>query len=356
MLLESSSLNDIDMTSIGNAAGGAGGVSTTSGGNGRPHSKSSDDTQNATVNTNFPPPKTDKPRPHVCATCTRSFARLEHLKRHERSHTKEKPFECPECSRCFARRDLLLRHQQKLHLTSTPTSRQRGRRESASSTTASGSVRVGKKSANNASNVVGSMRPRANTISHVDNATLGMIAAANSSAARHNAMELNLGHIQQQSVNGLPGVGGYHFRGMSTAAGHHGNPHVLPKLDTNNFNVDVGSSLRTAPPYACHAEDSNMDDVWYGQGNTINPAQLHFSHSPQSLNFDSTGSPYHQTFSGMPQAQATIDENGTFTWLNGFENQLSFDSLNEQAMDGSSPSAISTGSRSGLSELMLDGS
>lgn len=59
--------------------------------------------------------KTDKPRPHVCGTCTRSFARLEHLKRHERSHTKEKPFQCPVCERCFARRDLLLRHKQKLH-------------------------------------------------------------------------------------------------------------------------------------------------------------------------------------------------------------------------------------------------
>lgn len=35
MLLESSSLNDIDMTSLGNAVGGAGGVSTTSGGNGK---------------------------------------------------------------------------------------------------------------------------------------------------------------------------------------------------------------------------------------------------------------------------------------------------------------------------------
>lgn len=59
--------------------------------------------------------KTDKPRPHVCTICTRSFARLEHLKRHERSHTKEKPFQCPVCERCFARRDLLLRHRQKLH-------------------------------------------------------------------------------------------------------------------------------------------------------------------------------------------------------------------------------------------------
>ncbi|CCE72673.1 Piso0_000263 [Millerozyma farinosa CBS 7064] len=59
--------------------------------------------------------KTDKPRPHICSICTRAFARLEHLKRHERSHTNEKPFQCVACGRCFARRDLVLRHQQKLH-------------------------------------------------------------------------------------------------------------------------------------------------------------------------------------------------------------------------------------------------
>lgn len=59
--------------------------------------------------------KTDKPRPHICSICTRAFARLEHLKRHERSHTNEKPFQCAACGRCFARRDLVLRHQQKLH-------------------------------------------------------------------------------------------------------------------------------------------------------------------------------------------------------------------------------------------------
>lgn len=56
----------------------------------------------------------------MCAICTRGFARLEHLKRHERSHTNEKPFQCAACGRCFARRDLVLRHQQKLHLHINP--------------------------------------------------------------------------------------------------------------------------------------------------------------------------------------------------------------------------------------------
>lgn len=56
-----------------------------------------------------------KPRLFVCNTCTRAFARLEHLRRHERSHTNEKPFTCGVCQRKFSRRDLLLRHAQKLH-------------------------------------------------------------------------------------------------------------------------------------------------------------------------------------------------------------------------------------------------
>ena len=255
----------------------------------------------------------------------------------------------------------MLRHQQKLHMTAMPPSRQRGsRRESTSSAATSGPARVRKSSIANSAVAgsggpgAGSMRPRANTISHVDNATLGMIAAANSSVARHDGMPLGFGH--HPNMNPLPGVGGYHFRGMSTANGHHGNPHVLPKLDTNGLNSDVSASLRTAPPYGGLGGEIDMENLWYGPGSTVNPAQLHFSNSPQSLTFDTPASPYHQGYHGMPAAQATMDDQGHFAWPQGFENQMSFDHNNEQAIDGSSPSAHSTGSHSGLSEVMLDGS
>ncbi|SCU78399.1 LAME_0A04368g1_1 [Lachancea meyersii CBS 8951] len=78
-------------------------------------------TNTTTATTTLPIPKksraikTDRPRPFLCAICTRGFARQEHLKRHQRAHTNEKPFLCAFCGRCFARRDLVLRHQQKLH-------------------------------------------------------------------------------------------------------------------------------------------------------------------------------------------------------------------------------------------------
>ena len=304
--------------------------------------------------TTFPPPKTDKPRPHVCTTCDRSFARLEHLKRHERSHTKEKPFECPECSRCFARRDLLLRHQQKLHQTTLPSSRRRGaRRESASSGAGGGAIRVRKPVANadgGASGVV--MRPRANTISHVDNATIGMLANADPSMAGLEGFNPRLGY--QPPMNELPGVGGYNFRGMSTALGHHGNHVALPRLETSGLNVGMGGTLKTAPPYGGPRGSIEMENLWIGPESTVNPAQLHFSNSPRSLAFDTPVSPFDQNFAAMPAAYAALDDEGNFTWFGGYENQPSFQNVNEQAIDESSPSVISTGSHSGLSEPMLD--
>ncbi|KAI1333576.1 DNA binding regulatory protein AmdX [Xylariaceae sp. FL0016] len=313
-----------------------------------------------TVNTTkapapFPPPKTDKPRPHVCGTCQRSFARLEHLKRHERSHTKEKPFECPECTRCFARRDLLLRHQQKLHQTTTPSSRPRNRRESTSST-ATAQSRARKNSvasANAAAANNASMRPRANTISHVDQNHMNMIAAANASVARSQHMPA-AHHSRHQSLVGLPIHNMDHpFAGMSSAMGHRGMSHGLPKLETHGIgNMDFNAGLRTAPPLAFQP-DFDFEGLLFGQPNsTINPNALHYTESPHSMSIDPT-SPFGNAMNDVSTSQHIDD---SFDWLTGFEQNMSFNNHNENAVDGSSPSAMSNNSQSGMSDVMLDGS
>ncbi|KAH0559414.1 hypothetical protein GP486_004069 [Trichoglossum hirsutum] len=309
--------------------------------------KSSNTVTNQTLT--FPPPKTDKPRPHICGTCTRSFARLEHLKRHERSHTKEKPFGCTECTRCFARRDLLLRHQQKLHMSSTPSSRPRvGRRESTSSVGGSGSGRVRKSSvANSTGGAPGAplVRPRANTISHVDGATLGMFAASNSST---------FGHIP--GIAALHGPDGYEFRGMPNTFAHHGNLHGLPKLEIHGLNAEIGGGLRTAPPYGSLPADIDLGNVFFPPGPTVNPAELHFSDSPQDHSMMTPPSPFQNAFPGMSASEALMEDDDSFDWINGFESHVAFPGQNESVMEGSSPSAISSTSQSGISEVMLDGS
>lgn len=275
-----------------------------------------------------PPPKTDKPRPHVCATCTRSFARLEHLKRHERSHTKEKPFECPECSRCFARRDLLLRHQQKLHMTTTPSSRPRngGRRESTSSITTTGRVRKNSVStANTATNggvvaATAPMRPRANTLSHIDSSTLEMLAQANA----------NGGHTNSR--------GGIASIGASFTSAHHRPP--IPKLNTSTLG---GLDLHTVSAGPTLPE-LGSGELFFG---TINPAALHYSYSPQQQPLGTPTSPFGAPY-GM-DSHYSIDEydDDGFEWMHG---------LNQGLEEGGSPSAISTTSQSAISEAMLESS
>ncbi|KAI9729980.1 MAG: homeodomain transcription factor ste12 [Cirrosporium novae-zelandiae] len=50
---------------------------------------------------------------HSCPipTCGRLFKRLEHLKRHVRTHTNERPYICPHCNKTFSRSDNLAQHR-----------------------------------------------------------------------------------------------------------------------------------------------------------------------------------------------------------------------------------------------------
>ncbi|CAL5873179.1 uncharacterized protein PFLUO_LOCUS7448 [Penicillium psychrofluorescens] len=292
------------------------------------------------ANGNIPPPKTDKPRPHVCTTCGRSFARLEHLKRHERSHTKEKPFECPDCARCFARRDLLLRHQQKLHMTTTPSSRPRnGRRESTGA--ASNANRVRKNSIVNNSS---SMRPRANTISHVDAAAMGMGHPGN--------QQRQPGHGYHPSIGSASVSSSVDYNGYSSG---HPPMNGLTKLETSGLPMDMSGGLRTAPVYGSF--DMGMDGMLMGHGSTINPAQLHFAGSPQGFGNDSPTSPFGHHAHGMhPATDHMMDEEMHYDWMNGLDAAMALGNGNDSVIDESSPSAMSTGSQSGVSEAMLEGS
>ncbi|KAJ9615520.1 hypothetical protein H2200_001595 [Cladophialophora chaetospira] len=51
-----------------------------------------------------------------CSYCQRTFARTEHLARHERSHRNEKPFKCNYCESTFTRKDVIKRHHLRYHL------------------------------------------------------------------------------------------------------------------------------------------------------------------------------------------------------------------------------------------------
>lgn len=301
----------------------------------------------ALPNPEVPPPKTDKPRPHTCTTCSRAFARLEHLKRHERSHTKEKPFECPECSRCFARRDLLLRHQQKLHMTTTPSSRPRNARRE--STSAAGPTRVRKNSI--AQSGANSMRPRANTISHVETSRIDMMTAGNPPVARTPQQPT---HAHHPSLGSMQSYAGVDFRGLGE-----GNSHPisnLTKIDTSAFPLEASNGLRTAPPFGPFNTDLGYGDFVGQENSTINPAQLHFAGSPHGFASEMSSSPFDRTFPTVTGPQNVLEDDHNYDWVHGFDNSMTLANTNESAIDGSSPSAMSTGSVSGVSEVMMDGS
>lgn len=279
---------------------------------------------------NFPPPKTDKPRPHVCMTCTRSFARLEHLKRHERSHTKEKPFECQSCTRCFARRDLLLRHQQKLHSSTTPSSRPRnGRRES---TAGVSNARVRKGSTVGTSTQT--MRPRANTLGHIDASTIGMLSG---NPLQRSYVPMHSHHNSFSNVSSMNGVGS---RGMNMSSA--ANAMGLTRIDTSSLPLGLSNGLRTAPPYGGFPADFDLELMGYeaGNGNTINPHELH---TPGLQGLGIGGPTDFGHYSNMTNSSAIMDDDTSFDWMtHGFEQQMTFIAP-ENAIE-SSPSAMDTNS------------
>ncbi|KAF2634323.1 hypothetical protein P280DRAFT_278666 [Massarina eburnea CBS 473.64] len=57
----------------------------------------------------------EKEKRFECSHCSRKFARLEHLQRHDRIHSGIKPFSCSECNYSFTRSDLLVRHERLTH-------------------------------------------------------------------------------------------------------------------------------------------------------------------------------------------------------------------------------------------------
>ncbi|KAH6986835.1 hypothetical protein EDB80DRAFT_767867 [Ilyonectria destructans] len=298
--------------------------------------------------------KADKPRPYVCGTCKRSFARLYNLKRHERSHIKEKPFECPECARCFARGDMLLRHQQLLHQTLTPSSHAQNYRESASSVIPDQS-RAHKNSVAGPNPAVSNMpatsiRLLVNNIIHIDGSMMQMIAVANAPAARDTPPTYT--YSRYPSLAGLPIHSlDYDFSGISAAAVQRGVQHGSVKPKTHTLGgLEPSTGLQTAPSMAAFNAEFDCEGLLFEPDSTINLNVLHYNNSPQSIALEHA-SLFAPSWNKMPLSQTL---NNSFEPLTGFEHQMGF-LANEEVVDRSSLSAISTTSQSGISDVILDG-
>lgn len=188
------------------------------------------------------------------------------------------------------------------------------------------------------------MRPRANTLSHLDANTLEMVATTipmdrNVDASR----EYRSGHVT------VPDISGYQYRGLSTTP--HGSLHNLPRLNTSALKADHTGGSRTAPVYGGFSNEFSMDPFAFGPGSTINPNQLHMG-GMQGFSMDESNLQYAYP---EPSSLCLLQAGESFDWTaEGVENQGYFCHNNESAIETSSPSAMGTNSPGAVSDSMLD--
>lgn len=162
------------------------------------------------------------------------------------------------------------------------------------------------------------------------------------------------GHAHHNSVSMLPNSQTYQYRLHGT--GHQPPMLNLPKLDTQHNPLDLSSGLRTAPPFGGFGAEYGMSGMTFDQDfdNTINPHALHMTNL-HGMGMETSDSPYQHMFPGMMSSHAVAEEDANFEWMaHGFENQMSFAQANENAIDDSSPSAMSTNSPAGMVDMVGD--
>jgi len=229
-------------------------------------------------------------------------------------------------------------------MTNATSSRPRsGRRESIGGASVSG-ARVRKSSL--ATNALGSChtlgavgpRPRANTISHIDLASLGLLDGSNHNFGRINALGIHSGHPMGIGASGGPV--NFDHRGLSSGIGHHGSVHGLTKLDLSNVNnLDQTNVLRTAPLFGSFAQQTGFDlDQLFSPGTTVNPAQLHFGGAAPS-----PGTQF-QNYDSFSNQHPIIPEGEDFGWMRNWNMQMQpGQDTSEHAIAESSPSRMSSG-------------
>ena len=162
---------------------------------------------------------------------------------------------------------------------------------------------------------------------------------------------------------GQPGQQHHHLQQQQQQQQQHPS-HIngLAKLETAGLPIDFSGGLRTAPVYGSF--DASFSDMLMGHGSTINPAQLHFGGSPQGLAGDDSSSPITPGGAAaqqvpqqhQPPTDPMLEDEFSFDWMmNGLDPSLPLGNGTDSAVDESSPSAMSTGSQSGISEAMMDG-